>query len=187
MKRKESKKKIKNENKPELETKVETEAETEKDLNSKMEASSEEVVEVEKEKPKKKTWTINQVTIWRILAYFAIYSFLGFVIETTYGLLTKGQLEVICLMDGKLKEYHTLGELSSSPIYQNLVKDSLYYNNASSYDEQKKEIIGGNITDRALLKFVVGSFPQYKKIIHIKKLLLIAYKQKHVKAVFETT
>ena len=97
MKRKESKKKIKNENKPELETKVETEpeieSETEKDLNSKMEASSEEVVEVEKEKPKKKTWTINQVTIWRILAYFAIYSFLGFVIETTYGLLTKGQLE----------------------------------------------------------------------------------------------
>lgn len=93
MKRKESKKEIKNENKPELETKVETEAETEKDLNSEMEASSEKVVEVEKEKNKKKTWTINQVSIWRILAYFAIYSFLGFVIETTYGLLTKGQLE----------------------------------------------------------------------------------------------
>ena len=95
MKRKESKKEIKNETEAELETKVETEPEieTEKDLNSKMEASSEEVVEVEKEKNKKKTWTINQVSIWRILAYFAIYSFLGFVIETTYGLLTKGQLE----------------------------------------------------------------------------------------------
>lgn len=44
------------------------------------------------EKSKKK-WKINQVSIWRILAYFVIYSFLGFVIETAYGLLTKGVLE----------------------------------------------------------------------------------------------
>ena len=82
------------------------------------------------------------------------------------GTLTKGQLEVICLMDGKLNEYQSFGELSNYPKYQTLVKDSLYYNNASSYDEQQKEIIGGNITDRALLKFIIGSFPQDKKIIH---------------------
>ena len=82
------------------------------------------------------------------------------------GTLTKGQLEVICLMDGKFNEYHSLGELNAIPVYQSIVKDSLYYNNASSYDEQKQEIIGGNITDRALLKFVIGSFPQDKKIIH---------------------
>lgn len=56
----------------------------------------EEVVEETKaEEPvaKKKMWTINRVTIWRILAYFALYSFLGFVIETTYGFLTLGKLE----------------------------------------------------------------------------------------------
>lgn len=33
------------------------------------------------------------VKIWRIMAYFAIYSFLGFCLESIYGLLTKGVIE----------------------------------------------------------------------------------------------
>ena len=33
------------------------------------------------------------IKIWRIMAYFVIYSFLGFCLETVYGLLTKGVLE----------------------------------------------------------------------------------------------
>ena len=33
------------------------------------------------------------ISIWRILAYFIIYSILGFVIETLYGMMTKGVLE----------------------------------------------------------------------------------------------
>lgn len=33
------------------------------------------------------------VKIWTIMAYFVIYSFLGYIIETLYGLLTKGVLE----------------------------------------------------------------------------------------------
>ena len=33
------------------------------------------------------------ITIWRILAYFIIYSVIGFVIETIFGILTKGVLE----------------------------------------------------------------------------------------------
>ena len=52
-----------------------------------------EKVEETKVEEKKKGWTINKVTIWRILAYFALYSFLGFVIETAYGFLTQGKLE----------------------------------------------------------------------------------------------
>lgn len=44
------------------------------------------------EKSKKK-FTIMGISIWRILAYFIIYSILGFVIETLYGMMTKGVLE----------------------------------------------------------------------------------------------
>lgn len=41
----------------------------------------------------KKKFTIMGISIWRILAYFIIYSILGFVIETLYGMMTKGVLE----------------------------------------------------------------------------------------------
>lgn len=44
------------------------------------------------EKSKKK-FTIMGISIWRILAYFIIYSILGFVIETLYGMMTKRVLE----------------------------------------------------------------------------------------------
>lgn len=44
-------------------------------------------------KREKKKFTIFGYSIWRLIAYFTIYSFLGFVIETLFGLLTKGVLE----------------------------------------------------------------------------------------------
>lgn len=44
-------------------------------------------------KEKKRHITICGVKIWQIMAYFVIYSFLGFALETTYGLLTKGVIE----------------------------------------------------------------------------------------------
>ena len=37
--------------------------------------------------------TINGISIWRILAYFIIYSVAGYVIETVYGMVTKGVWE----------------------------------------------------------------------------------------------
>ncbi len=36
---------------------------------------------------------IAGISIWRIFAYFIIYSFLGFIIETTYALIMYGVLE----------------------------------------------------------------------------------------------
>ena len=36
---------------------------------------------------------INGISIWRILAYFIIYSVAGYVIETVYGMVTKGVWE----------------------------------------------------------------------------------------------
>lgn len=44
-------------------------------------------------KNKNKTIYIFGISIWRILAYFIIYSILGFFIETIYGFLTKGVIE----------------------------------------------------------------------------------------------
>ena len=42
---------------------------------------------------KKHTLKIAGISIWRILAYFIIYSIAGYVIETAFGFLTKGVLE----------------------------------------------------------------------------------------------
>ena len=42
---------------------------------------------------KKKVRTINGMSLWRILAYFIIYSVAGYIIETLYGIATKGVWE----------------------------------------------------------------------------------------------
>lgn len=51
----------------------------------------------ERNKKDKKKWIIEEpevkITFKRILAYFIIYSFLGFIVETIYGMLTKGVIE----------------------------------------------------------------------------------------------
>lgn len=41
----------------------------------------------------KKKFTILGFSIWRILAYFIIYSFIGYIIETLFGIATKGVWE----------------------------------------------------------------------------------------------
>lgn len=50
--------------------------------------------ELEKNEVKnKKQFTINGITIYRILAYFAIYSVLGYVLETLFALVMYGKFE----------------------------------------------------------------------------------------------
>ena len=46
-----------------------------------------------KENKVKKNKTIFGFSIWRLIAYFIIYSVLGFVIETAFGAVTKGVIE----------------------------------------------------------------------------------------------
>ena len=46
-----------------------------------------------KENKVKKSKTIFGFSIWRLIAYFIIYSVLGFVIETAFGAVTKGVVE----------------------------------------------------------------------------------------------
>ncbi len=64
-----------------------------------MEKIMEKVDEVENIKQKeetykeKKKFTIMGISIWRMLAYFIIYSVVGFIIETAFGFVTKGVIE----------------------------------------------------------------------------------------------
>ena len=69
------------------------------------------------------------------------------------GTLTKGKLEVIGLINANYKEFQTELELFKYSKYHDIVKKSIIYNNASNYDKDSK-IIGGNITDKALLEFI---------------------------------
>ena len=48
---------------------------------------------VKEQTKQKKKLTIFGYTIWRILAYFIIYSVLGYIIETIFGIITKGTWE----------------------------------------------------------------------------------------------
>ena len=41
----------------------------------------------------KKTFKIAGISIWRILSYFILYCILGFIVETIFGLVTKGRIE----------------------------------------------------------------------------------------------
>ena len=56
-------------------------------------ATTEKPQEKRNSKKNKKPFTIAGFTIVRLLAYFIIYSVVGFIIETLFGLLTKGVLE----------------------------------------------------------------------------------------------
>ncbi len=70
------------------------------------------------------------------------------------GTLTKGKLEVVGFSTGNLKDYYSELEIAQHRNLHQLVKLSFVYNNASNYDKQRKNVIGGNITDRALLSFI---------------------------------
>lgn len=75
------------------------------------------------------------------------------------GTLTKGELEVVKFTDGDLHEY-TYQELIKTNLSK-LVKVSCTVNNSSSFDGDK--IVGGNITDKAILKFIKPNNINYYK------------------------
>lgn len=79
------------------------------------------------------------------------------------GTLTKGKLEIVGVLDGKLNQYQTEHELLNYPKLHHLFKKSMICNNASNYDETGK-VVGGNITDRSLLEFI-HTKPHYYTIL----------------------
>lgn len=69
------------------------------------------------------------------------------------GTLTKGKLEVVGFLSGKGNYYRDEKALSHQSKLHHLVKLSILGNTASSYTDDG-QVVGGNITDRALLSFI---------------------------------
>ena len=78
------------------------------------------------------------------------------------GTLTKGKLEVSCIIDANNKKYFDINEIRNSK-NKEIISNSLFYNNESMYDLENN-IIGGNSTDKALLKFIGYKKEVFKKI-----------------------
>ncbi|MBR2833191.1 MAG: calcium-translocating P-type ATPase, PMCA-type [Bacilli bacterium] len=75
------------------------------------------------------------------------------------GTITKGNLEVIQIVNYRGKCYRTLDELKRDKVYYNMCLLSLTSNNESTYSSN--EAIGGNITDRAIMNFFNGENLSY--------------------------
>ncbi len=67
------------------------------------------------------------------------------------GTLTNGKLEVAGILSGNNKEIN-LNKVNDK--YKKIIMDSMYINNESLYDKINNKIIGGNITDRAILDYI---------------------------------
>ncbi len=68
------------------------------------------------------------------------------------GTITKGELEVIGIVDYNNNKYDSLVDLKRHSSYYNYIELSLVYNNEGSY--VNNQVIGGNWTDKALLNFI---------------------------------
>ena len=68
------------------------------------------------------------------------------------GTLTKGKLEVVSFMLGDKSKYNVISDVSGK--YKKILVDSLIYNNESIYDDSNNSVVGGNITDKAIMEFV---------------------------------
>ncbi len=77
------------------------------------------------------------------------------------GTLTKGKLEVINILNGDLKEYKKESDLIKDKKYYDIVKLSCISNNESTHSNGK--VIGGNITDRAILSYFKDDNTKIKK------------------------
>ena len=96
------------------------------------------------------------------------------------GTITKGKMEVIFLIDGSLNKYNSLEELSTN--YKTIITDSLIYNNESEYNHEENKVIGGNITDKALLTFAGRKKEEF---IKIKDRLMFNSKNKYSVSIIE--
>lgn len=67
------------------------------------------------------------------------------------GTLTKGKMEVVKTTLGDLNECYS--KIEFSDIYQTILEEALIYNSESEYDKTTHNVIGGNITDKALLSY----------------------------------
>ena len=71
------------------------------------------------------------------------------------GTITKGELDVIGIIDGDNDFYSNEFEMDTK--YHEILKESIIYNVSSSYTNTK-EVVGGNTTDKSLLKFIKSNY-----------------------------
>lgn len=84
-----------------------------------------EKIEKTKEKQGRKQFTIMGITVWRLLAYFIIYSVVGFVLETAFGLVTKGVIESRkSFLYGPFCGIYGLGAVIMIPLLQRFKKNN---------------------------------------------------------------
>lgn len=101
------------------------------------------------------------------------------------GTLTKGKLEVTNFIDGNLNVYSSINIIDKE-LYE-ILKESILYNNSSEFS--MGEIIGGNSTDRALLKYIGEHQKEYKVISSVpfdsknKYMETIIKKDKNIKLI----
>ena len=74
------------------EHKIDEEIKEEKNVQQEIEDETKQLQAVSEEKNKKQ-FSIFGITIWRILAYFVLYSILGFFVETIFAFLAEGVIE----------------------------------------------------------------------------------------------
>lgn len=78
------------------------------------------------------------------------------------GTITKGQLEVSNFYAANEESFQQITDIKS-PTLKNIYYRSLFYNNSSNYSDGK--VIGGNSTDRALLKMITPDYNINPEII----------------------
>lgn len=66
---------------------------TEENIGVNEEINSKKINKEKGEEEKKKSKKIFGFSVWRLIAYFIIYSILGYIIETIFGAITKGVIE----------------------------------------------------------------------------------------------
>ena len=82
------------------------------------------------------------------------------------GTLTKGSLEVVNVTDSFFNSYASEKQLLKNKNFYELIKLSILANNSSNYNEQGIPI-GGNATDRSLLRFFKSNNLNYYQIDYL--------------------
>lgn len=73
------------------------------------------------------------------------------------GTITKGQLEVVKLLDAEMNEYANLTDIPTKQ--RNITITNIYYNSSAKFSECGK-VLGGNFTERALGNYICSSTDQ---------------------------
>ncbi len=97
---------------------------------------------------------------------------LNYLLTDKTGTLTKGKLEVTGIIDANLRLYKTEEEIQINSKFYDKLYHSILWNNSSFYDELG-EVIGGNSTDRCLMRFI------HPEEIHVEVLNRISFDSKN--------